>query len=277
MATKNDTSLVKYGSYDIEEAEQDAKELSEGKDRVFVKLGVGKTRVRFIPPLPDRKWKRVTFVHYIDVPGVGRRSFTCPRMEAKQPCPSCKTAQKLAASDNALDQERAKKLQPKRRCLANVILRSQAEDGPKILAFGPQIENQLVEMRKDLDLGGNFIDPVEGFDILIMRTGTGQNDTEYKVVAADKGKSCALHDDVVQMNEWIKNQHNLENRVKLYNVEDIQRILRGEKPLGEDSNDEDGGGAAPVTRGKDKAGKTTKTSRLSDEFDDEEEDDEDEE
>lgn len=247
MAKKTESSLVKYGDYSVEEAEEDAKEMEDARSGgTFWKLKPGKARMRFLPPLPGRKWKRVQYQHFVDVPGVGRVMFTCPRMEAKQPCRTCAQEQKFLASSNAADNRRARKLRARRRCMANVLDRSRPEDGPRVLAFGSMIENQLVDLRKDEDMGGNFIHPVEGFDILIIRTGLGPNDTEYKVIPADKGKACALSDDVKQANEWIGAQHNLDKYVKVYSEADIDKLLRGEKP-GEDGDGDDED-SAPVPR-----------------------------
>ena len=102
--------------------------------------------------------------------------------------------------------KKAKKIKAKRRCYANVIDRANPENGPLVVGFGQTVEEALVEMRKDEEDGGNFLHPVDGFDIKIARKGTTQFDTEYEVI---KSTECPLSEDVAQVNEWIKGQHNL--------------------------------------------------------------------
>lgn len=237
---KEQTSLVKYGGFDLDEAAEQAEDLDKNKGGSdFLQLGQGKTVVRFIPPLEGRKWCRVTYVHYIDVPGVGRVRFVCPLMEAKKKCRVCDKGKKLAASDKKIDQDRAKKLRPKRRVYANILPRKSEEGGAKVLGFGPMIEDQLLKIRQDEDDGGDFVHPVKGFDIAIIRSGTTQNDTEYRVIPANKGKVLPLLEDSKAMGELISSQVNLEQYIKVYDDEDIEKILNGEKP-GQEG--EEGGG-----------------------------------
>lgn len=236
--SKKQTSLVKYGDFTAEEAEEEEKQLKDARGpSVFMDMKQpGKYRLRFLPPINDKKWKRVTAVHYIDIPGGDRVSFVCPKMEKNAKCRVCNTALKYLESDNQIDQQKGKNLSAKRRVMANVIDRNNEDEGPKIFAFGIMVEKQLIELRKDAEVGGNFVDPINGFDVVIVRSGTGARDTEYKV---HKGKEKPLTDDAKQMKEWIEGQHNLDRRVKVYGDEDIERILNGEKPLGDDTDEEE--------------------------------------
>lgn len=241
MAKENkNTSLVKYEDYSEEEAVHDEEEIGKARGpKTLVSLKEGKTRIRFIPALAGKKFNppkgtlggmaRVTYEHWVSVPGLGDVRFTCPLFEAKKKCRACDMEKKLRASSSEVDQKRADKFKAGRRIYSNIILRSEEESGPRVLPFGIQVEKQLVEMRKDEDLGGNFVHPVQGFDIIIVKSGSGF-ETRYKVVPADKGASSPLSDDAKQMNEWIAGQNDLEKYVKVYSDEDIQRILNGEKP-----------------------------------------------
>lgn len=233
MAKKSSsTSLVKYGDFTEDDAEEDLKELERsGGGGVFLKAGQGKTVIRVIPPRPGKSWKRTTHVHYVDVPGAGRVSFTCPKKEAKQFCIVCKRISQLLATGEQRDEKKARDLQPKRRSFCNAIDRANPLDGPRVFPFGKQIERQLIEMRKDPDLGGNFVDPVKGVDVAIIAKGTGMS-TEYKVVAANKGKVCPLSADRAEMDEWIQNQHNLDKFAEVLDADEIEALLKGEKPEG---------------------------------------------
>ncbi len=250
---KTSESLVAYGDFTLEDAEADTKDMEQGGGgNIFVKFKVGKTKLRFIPPLPERKWRRVTYVHYVDIPGGDRAIIVCPRYEKKERCILCEMEKQLWERTDAneaknklgpaeADRKKAKKIKAKRRCYANVIDRANPENGPMVVGFGQTVEEALVEMRKDEEDGGNFLHPVDGFDIKIARKGTTQLDTEYEVI---KSTECPLSEDVAQVNEWIKGQHNLERFCKTYSNKDIEKILKGEKP-GDDDDDDDEDKPAP--------------------------------
>lgn len=263
MAKDKSSSLVKYEDYTIEDAQHDAEDIAASRgSKTLVKLKQGKNRVRFIPALPGKSWKRVTYEHWVSVPGLGDVRFTCPLFEAKKKCRACDMEKKLLGSAKEADQARAKRFKAGRRVYANVIMRDNEAQGPVVLPFGIQVEKALTELRADEDIGGNFIHPVEGFDILILKSGEGM-ETRYAVHPADKGRSCPLHDDGKTTNEWIASQHDLEKLVKVYTDEDIEKILNGEKPAAW------GGGGRDSGKPKGKS--------VVDEIDEDEETDEDDE
>jgi hypothetical protein len=222
------SSLVKYGGWSTEEAaEQKAEAAASSGSGTFYKLKVGKNVLRFVPPRKGEKMIAVAFVHYVDVPGAGRTQFNCPRVMAKRKCPVCEMQQKLANSNSDADQKKAKKLFAKRRCFANVIVRGSEADGPKVLGFGKMIEDALIEMREDEDEGGDFVHPVNGFDVLIKRKGETEYDTEYHTSPANKGKTCPLAEDADQMDEWISNQKNLTQYLAVLEDDEIDEKLSG--------------------------------------------------
>lgn len=250
---KQNGSLVKYQPYTLEEAEADKKEIDQaGGSNVFAKVVVGKNKYRVLPPPPGAKrpdgkpatWRRVTHVHYVDVPGVGRAQIVCPRLEAKRACVLCAEEKRIFQHSDKLeaegklvaaeaDRKRAKKLRAKRRAYANVIDRNHPENGPMVLGMSSTVEDGLVKIRQDEDEGGDFTNPgPDGFDVLVMREGTGEFDTRYEVKRSKN--NSPLHEDAEQASAWIANQHNLERYCRVHSDEDIEKILRGEKPGGDD-------------------------------------------
>lgn len=240
MATKKSgggSSLVAFGDFDEEEAAAQSKESEASRGTsILMKLKPGKTTVRAIPPKQGEKLMKVAYVHYVDIPGVGRKSFNCPRQMAKQRCPVCDMENKLIATGNDADYNKAKKLHAKRRLYMNVIVRGREEDGIKVLPFGTMIEDQLIEIRRDEEDGGNFSHPIKGFDLKISRKGEGQNDTEYKV--SKTGDVKPLHEEAAQMNEWIGNQPSLDRFLRVLPLNKIEALLRGED-INEDDDEED--------------------------------------
>lgn len=230
------TSLVKYGDYTLDDANEEQEDLDGSRGGVILRWKAGRNVGRFIPPLIGKKWRLRIYEHFIDIPGVGRVSFVCPRLVAKEFCPPCHKRDQMLRSGNKVDIKRSSGLKPKRRSYANWINRKDEEAGPRVIVFGPQIEEQLIELRKDPDEGGNFVNPINGFDIVIRKKGELLN-TEYKVMPANKGRTCPLHEDTVMMNQWIENQHALERFGAVLTADQIEAKLRGEEVDDEDEGD----------------------------------------
>ena len=251
---KSGSSLVQHGDYSEDDAAEDAEESKRAQGGVIIKIPQGKTTVRAIPPKPGGKWKRKSFMHYVEVPGAGSVAINCARLLAKKPCLICKTEQKMVASGNKRDFQKASRIKAKARWYCNVVERGAEENGPRILAFGPMINDQLIEIRQDADDGGDFVHPTKGFDLRIVRKGDGPNNTKYLVTAA-KQRPTPLAADTKTMNELIENQHSLDRWLEAPDLDEQKAKLSGE------DDDED-----------DKPRKPSRASRsIEDETDDDEE------
>lgn len=215
---------LKFGEYDEETAAQEKEDLEAGGAE-FMKLKAGRNLVRILPPPPgQRKPFRTVYQHFIEI-GPVKQSVICARMEAKKPCAVCMKVEELRKSKNDLDQQMANSLFARRRVFANVIDRSEPDKGPKVLAFGKTVHEQLVALRSDEEAGANYVHPLTGHDIVIERTGTGKTDTKYKVMLG-KQKALGPSDEVMQ--EWIDTQHDLNAYAKLPSLDDVRKLLSGE-------------------------------------------------
>lgn len=221
------TSMVQYGSFDLEDVDGIDEELAKGGGS-YIKLAVGKNVVRFIPPLPGTKGFLMVHEHQLNLPNGDYVSFACPRLMAKKRCMICRKADKLKTTGNPADYDKAKEIFARKRIYSNVIDRRDEETGPKVFAFGIKIWTQLKVLRQDEDVGGDFTDPKEGFDIIINRTGTGKNDTEYAVIPA---RTSPLGDE-----EWIKEQGSLARFAAILSEEEMRKRLGGR-----DKKDDGGG------------------------------------
>lgn len=234
QAANTDATLALYDDYDLAtlHAEQEEAKKASAGGKFLGKLPEGKTVLRYLPPRKGTKSPfRVVYRHYVDIPGVQHAvKFVCPRMEAKLPCRVCTKARQMQASSNPVDQERGKKLLPRREVLANCFKRANPEDGVKIHSFGKTVHDQLMEIRDpDQGLGINFTHPVTGRDIIIIRKGTGPLDTEYKVSVHPDGAS-PIADDAAKIREVLEQMHNLEAECTPPTDEEMQELLSGRKP-----------------------------------------------
>jgi hypothetical protein len=155
------------------------------------------------------------------------QSVICAKLEAKQPCLVCAKVDELRQSQAKADQAAANDLFARRRVFCNVIDRNDEESGPKILAFGKTVHEQLLALRTDPKGGGNYVHPEDGFDVIIERKGTGKNDTEY-TVRGDRNSS-PLGPSVEVMQEWIDTQENLNSLAMLPSADKVAGYLSGEE------------------------------------------------
>lgn len=212
----SETNMVKYGSFDLDDADEIDVEMNKSFSGYF-KLAVGKNVVRFLPaPAPDLKAFIMVWEHQLNLPNGDFVNFACPRLMGKKRCILCQRADQLKNSGNPADYDRAKDLFTKRRIYANIIDRRDQEGGPKTFAFGKMIWDDLKIVREDV---GDYTHPEDGFDIIIRRTGTSKNNTEYKCTAGD---ACFLGD-----MEWIGQQGNLLRFTRILSEAEIREKLGG--------------------------------------------------
>jgi hypothetical protein len=218
---------VRYSSYELEAADAEHEALGRGGGN-FMRLEVGKNVVRILPPREGRLSPfESVFQHFIDIPGKeGPVVFNCPRMMAKQHCPACARADKLRGSANEVDQEASRRFWATRRTFCNVIDRNDPEAGPKVLGIGKTIYGPLLELRRDEDAGGDFSNPIDGYDVIIQRQGSGKNDTKYSTFPVRRSTPLAVDDagqpDGAQMQEWIDTQVDLGQLSEIPTLEEIR-------------------------------------------------------
>lgn len=222
------SNLVKFGSYSAEAAEQESKQLGKTE---FLKLEVGRNRVRVLPPAVGKNSPfRIVQQHMVEVPGQQYpMRFQCPG----KGCPACIRSGELSRTGNPKDRDAAYQLSAKPRVFAVVINRKEPERGPLVWEFGKKIHEQLKALRVNEDAGGDFTDPYKGFDIIIEREGTGKNDTRYLVMAARQSSQLAADEETMQ--GWIDGSPDVERFAKPMTLDEVRKLIFG----GADADDDD--------------------------------------
>ena len=77
-------------------------------------------------------------------------------------------ASKLYKEDDKASKDMAKKLFPKMRIFAPVLVRGEEEKGVRLWEFGKQVYQELLSMAEDEDIG-DFTDLLEGRDMLVTK------------------------------------------------------------------------------------------------------------
>lgn len=207
-------NLIQYQGLSLEDVDAIDEKVQEIAAGDFEQIEVGENVFRIVPTPPPLKPIRVTAMHYVDaVPGLDKMVvFACPRVELRDHCIACAESDRLMKTGNPLDRERAFRISAGVRVYLNVINRKKPDRGVRVLAIGKQVWEQIKTIRKNARAGGDYTDPTaNGFDIIIMREGTGKNDTKYSV-SADRNNS-PLADSVEQINMLIQSTKDLEQYV----------------------------------------------------------------
>ena len=119
--------------------------------------------------------------------------------------------------------ELAKKLYPKPRYYAPVVVRGEEDKGVRIWSFGKTVYQSLLNIMLDEDYG-DITDPVEGRDVKVICTkapGRMWATTEVR----PRGKTSRLTEDSKTAKEWISNIPNLDDMYSLKSSEELEKIV----------------------------------------------------
>jgi len=131
-----------------------------------------------------------------------KSAFLCREKMLGEACPMCEESKKLYQAGRSED---AKAFKVTERTLFFVIDRDKEEEGVKIYdsptsSVGHNVIN-LCQNRRTKDIT-DISDPLEGFDVIIVREGLGKNNTKYTSVQLDH-PSTPLGNDK-QIEEYLK-------------------------------------------------------------------------
>ena len=119
--------------------------------------------------------------------------------------------------------ELAKKLYPKMRCYAPVIVRGEEDKGVRLWAFGKQVYQTLLNYMLDEDYG-DITDPTEGRDVRITCTKTPGKMWATTDVRP-RGKDSPLSEDTGKSKKWLDNIPDVNDMFELKSYEELERII----------------------------------------------------
>lgn len=215
--------------------------LSKGRKDVLWKSEPGEYTVRLLP------WKnndgqpfKERWFYY----NIGQGSILAPNQFGKND-PIQELINKLHASGKKDDKELAKKLYPKMRAFAPVIVRGQEEKGVMLWSMSKGVYARLLEFFLDSDIG-DITDPSEGFDLkvkIIKQPGKMYADT----VVDPARKQSKLAESEDKTTSLLNSVPDIDELYKLKSYEDIKKQL--ESWLAGDTAEE-----KPETQGVSKGG-----------------------
>ena len=204
---------------------QNQKQGGQKRDMSLIlwKPTVGKHSVRIVPSVNDKSYPfKELFIHY----GIGNRTMISLENFGEKD-PIVEFAKQLKQSGDKDNWLLAKKLEPKMRVFAPVIVRGEEEKGVRLWEFGKQVYAELLSIAEDEDVG-DYTDPVNGRDITIETTdaatnGTGFNQSKVRV----RTKTTPLSDSGSDVEKWLTTQPDSLTIFKKYTYEEMKSSLLG--------------------------------------------------
>ncbi|MEC7166119.1 MAG: hypothetical protein VXW41_09930 [SAR324 cluster bacterium] len=170
-----------------------------------------------------------------------------------KPDPIQELITKLRDDGSKESYELAKKLYPKMRTYAPVIVRGEEDKGVRLWAFGKTVYQSLLNIMLDEDYG-DITDPSEGRDVKVSC-----NKPPVRMWAMTevrpRGKGTPLSSDTNQAADWVRNIPDLDEMFTLKTYAELEKIVNDWLNGDDGSDDTDEG----TTRG----GSTTSTSSSS--------------
>jgi len=187
-----------------------------GTKAEFTKFPVGSTRIRILDDAPHIRW-----VHWMQK---FKRSINCPGMKV---CPI----------DDIITKEKANGITPTynrgRRYAMNIF---NYETGKvEIMEQGKTFFEDLKLVMQDL---GEDKKSLTDAVLRIRRTGTGKDDTKYRIDVNGDAEGDAPTEGLIDLSDYFK-PHSVEQITRLLNGEDWDDVMKSEAPSDEpDADDE---------------------------------------
>jgi hypothetical protein len=160
----------------------------------------GKYQIRFVPSVINKNNPfQEIYMHY----GVGKYPIVALSNWGEQD-PIVDFTKKLRTTSDSENWRLAKKLDPKLRVFAPVIVRGEEDKGVRLFEFSKTIYMELLSIADDEDYG-DFTDVSEGFDFIVNASKV-QDRPGFGLSLRPKPKQTPLSEDANQVNTWLNTQ-----------------------------------------------------------------------
>jgi len=148
-------------------------------------------------------------------------SGLCPSKMGTGNCVVCPEVSRLKRTGLKEDKDRADDMRAQFDIYANAV--NLEEDDPKVIVLRvPQgVYKTLAGLLKDGVAGGDFTHPDKGYNIVITKTGSGRNDTEYDAVPARNSSA-------IMNRAWLTKMHRLDEAAGLLDTALVKAAFSGE-------------------------------------------------
>ena len=194
---------------------------SNTKDN-FWKPEPGKQVVRIVPYKFNKDNPFIElFFHY----SLGNNKTYMSPFSFGRPDPVAEFADKLKSTGNKDEWIQGKRLEPKMRTFAPVIVRGKESEGVKFWGFGKTVYQELLSVIADPDYG-DITDPVNGRDISVEfltaeETGASYPKTNIRV----KPNQTAITEDAQKLESLLENQSDLREIYTELSYDELTDVL----------------------------------------------------
>jgi hypothetical protein len=200
----------------------------------------GKYQIRIVPSILNKENPfQEVFVHY------GFSKFPIYALTNwSEKDPIVEFSKQLRGTTEKENWQLAKKLDPKMRVFAPVVVRGEEDKGVRLWEFGKEIYMQLLGIAEDEDYG-DFTDINDGRDFTVEAVmGDIGGRQGIKCSIRVKPKTSPLGTDKTQIKSWLSEQPNVLELQKKMTFEDLKSVL--EKFLNPEAETEEEEEVAPV-------------------------------
>ena len=201
--------------------------------KIFWKPKVGKHQIRIVPSKFNKSTPfREVYFHYGYTKGPILALTNWGEAD-----PIAEAAQKLRKSDNPDHWQMAKKITPKMRVFAPVIVRGEEDMGVRLWEFGKEIYTQLMNIAMNEDYG-DYTDIQDGRDFIVEGTDdTVAGRKVVKCILTPRVKTTPITEDAVALRSYLDEQPDIFAINKKHTYESLKEIFeKWANPEEEDDN-----------------------------------------
>ena len=174
------------------------------------------------------------FFHY----NLGNNKTYLSPVSFGKPDPVMEFADKLKSTGNKDEWIQGKRLEPKMRTFAPVIVRGRESEGVKFWGFGKTVYQELLGVIADPDYG-DITDPTSGRDIMIERQTPAEAGNQYgKTTVRVKPNQTAMTEDSSLMESLLENQSDLTELYTEPTYDELKEVLANYLNPSEEDNTE---------------------------------------
>jgi len=188
---------------------------------IFWRPTVGKQQIRIVPSAinPKNPFTELKFYY-----GITNKVMISP-LNFGEKDPIALFASKLREEYTKENYVLAKKLDPKVRIFAPVVVRGEEDKGVRLWQFGKTVYEELLSLAVDDEIG-DYTDIVNGRDITVETVGPESTGTPYnKSSVRVRLKQSALSEDSSLVEKWTKEQPDPTKEFKLFTFDEIKSAL----------------------------------------------------
>jgi hypothetical protein len=184
---------------------------------------IGKQTVRVVPFKYNKEFPFTEMKFYY---GIGSKKVIASPLNWGEKDPIAEFAKQLRGTNDKENWRLAKKLDPKTRIFAPVIVRGDESEGVQLWEFGKGIYEAFLQMAADEEVG-DFSDIMSGRDIKLVTVGPESTGTAYnKTTIAPSMKTSALSEDSKLIEKWLEEQENPKDMYKPLPFDTIKQALQ---------------------------------------------------